>query len=331
MRSYSEPVDGNAYRGATTTGGHYESYFVRGNHPTRPLAVWVRYTSFRAGDGSVDQGEVWATWFDGERDLVVTAYRAYDAGTCTFGGDPLDVRIGEARLTEGSLTGAVDRLAWELTYTPSPPILLFPEGFYDKPFPKAKQLTVSPASRLSGSVTVDGEAVSLTDWPGAQSHNWGSQHTDLYAWGQVCGFDGDPDAYLECGSARLRIGVPLPMLSPVVLRLDGRDHLLNGPVHWLRNRATFGDWRWELRARGDDLRLRVRFAAPPERFARLSYRNPPGGEKTCLNSKLATCEVVVEQSGRAARTLRSANRAAFEVLGDAADLVARGFSSGPVS
>ncbi len=101
MRSYSEPVDGNAYRGATTTGGHYESYFVRGNHPTRPLAVWVRYTSFRAGDGSVDQGEVWATWFDGERDLVVTAYRAYDAGTCTFGGDPLDVRIGEARLTEG--------------------------------------------------------------------------------------------------------------------------------------------------------------------------------------------------------------------------------------
>jgi hypothetical protein len=26
--------------------GHYESYFVRANHPTRPLAFWIRYTLF---------------------------------------------------------------------------------------------------------------------------------------------------------------------------------------------------------------------------------------------------------------------------------------------
>ena len=24
--------------------GHYESWFVRGNHPSRPLAFWFRYT-----------------------------------------------------------------------------------------------------------------------------------------------------------------------------------------------------------------------------------------------------------------------------------------------
>jgi len=26
--------------------GHYESYFLRANHPSRPLAFWIRYTIF---------------------------------------------------------------------------------------------------------------------------------------------------------------------------------------------------------------------------------------------------------------------------------------------
>ena len=32
--------------------GHYESWFLRGNHPSRPLAFWIRYTIFhpRGGD-----------------------------------------------------------------------------------------------------------------------------------------------------------------------------------------------------------------------------------------------------------------------------------------
>jgi len=28
------------------TTDHYESFFVRANHPTRPLAFWIRYTLF---------------------------------------------------------------------------------------------------------------------------------------------------------------------------------------------------------------------------------------------------------------------------------------------
>ena len=26
--------------------GHYESFFMRANHPARPLAFWIRYTIF---------------------------------------------------------------------------------------------------------------------------------------------------------------------------------------------------------------------------------------------------------------------------------------------
>jgi hypothetical protein len=31
-------------------GGHYESYFVRANHPARPEAFWIRCTIFHLGD-----------------------------------------------------------------------------------------------------------------------------------------------------------------------------------------------------------------------------------------------------------------------------------------
>jgi hypothetical protein len=54
----------------------------------------------------------------------------------------------------------------------------------------------------------------------------------------------------------------------------------------------------------------------PEWFVALRYGNPPGGDKRCLNSKLAHCELTLRRAGRAV-TLRS-QRAAFEILEDLA-------------
>jgi len=40
----------------------------------------------------------------------------------------------------------------------------------------------------------------------------------------------------------------------------------------------------------------------------------PGGTHTCLNSKLAACEVTLERSGEPPVTLTTRHRAAFEIL-----------------
>ena len=53
-------------------------------------------------------------------------------------------------------------------------------------------------------------------------------------------------------------------------------------------------------------------------FVGLPYRNPPGGVKTCLNTKIAACELTLKVGG-VERTMRSASRAAFEILTDATD------------
>ena len=48
----------------------------------------------------------------------------------------------------------------------------------------------------------------------------------------------------------------------------------------------------------------------------LRYRNPPGGIKTCLNTKIAVCELMLERPGKPDLRLQSNNGAAFEILTD---------------
>ena len=301
--------------------GGYESWFVRANHPSRPLAFWIRYTSFRPkgaapGDG---EGELWAIWFDGERQTTAFAYAALPLAQCSFARNGLDARVGSATLRDGALAGearGAAHIAWELAFEHrQPPLLLFPEKMYAGSFPRAKALVAAPLATYRGALTVDGERHEIDGWRGSQNHNWGPQHTDRYVWAQVAGFDGAPDVFLECATARLRIaGVLTPPLSVAVLRIDGRELRLNTPLNMLRARAHSTETRWDLRVAGSGVRLSVAVQADERRFAVVPYRNPPGGVKTCRNSKIASCEVVLEERDRPARTLRTADRAAFELL-----------------
>src|SRR5437016_2183779 len=73
--------------------GHYESYFQRANHPTRPLAFWIRYTIFSPRGRPADaRGELWAIWFDGERERIVAAKEEVPLAACVFGDGDLPAR-----------------------------------------------------------------------------------------------------------------------------------------------------------------------------------------------------------------------------------------------
>ena len=196
-----ERREANRLRYAGGREGHYESYFVRGNHPERGLGFWVRYTIF-APTGQPDQAEaeLWAAVFTDQAGGTVAVYAAVPLASASFGGagDGLDVRIGDAVLTDdpvagrGALSGGVSsgghEIRWDLTYEGSDePVLLLAERLYQGRFPKAKVLVPVPMAVFTGRLTVDGEPVEVAGWTGSQNHNWGSQHTDEYAWGQVAG------------------------------------------------------------------------------------------------------------------------------------------------
>lgn len=316
------PYHGCQYPGR---GGHYESWFLRGNDPDSARAFWIRYTLFVPGDTRREPlGELWAIYFDGENDRVTAVKEEHEFRNCTFDDKTMAVVIGPSTLESHHLQGSArhnnHRIGWQLRYGEGePPLLFLPENLYDKSFPKAKSVVSRPHVTFTGNLEVDGESIDVTGWRGSENHNWGSQHTDQYAWGQVIGFDDAPDALLECITARVKLGpVPSPWLTIACLRLDGRDYLFNhiGTALRARGRYRFFDWRFRTRQGGT--RLDVHIQAPASAFVGLTYFNPPGGSKTCLNSKIARCHAVLTEGGKK-RELNSAHGTAFEILTDRRD------------
>lgn len=303
--------------------GHYESYFLRANAPGRPLAFWIRYTIF-APRGAPDQaeGELWAVVFDGERQEIHVGKEVAALADCRFGGPELDVEVAGATLRDGVLEGRVSGdgvpIQWSLRHdAPHPPLLLLPEPYYERGFPKAKALVGAPGAQFDGTLRLGDREVEVKGWTGSQNHNWGPQHTDHYAWGQVSGFDGEgADVFLECAMPRFKVGpVWTPFLPVVVVRSDEGEFAFNTIAQALRNRGALEGLEWSFYARRGDAAVQGHFQAPPEAFVGLRYRNPGGTDKVCLNSKLASCRLRLTVGGRT-RELETRDRGAFEILDD---------------
>jgi len=323
-----EQWNGARYRPGLTT-GHYESWFQRANDPTGRRAFWIRYTIFAPRHRPADAvGELWAIAFDRSpapgAPRIVAVKQVQPIARCSFATDRLAVAIGDAQLDDAALRGSASAhghtIAWDLRYGGGqPPLLFLSERLYAAPIPKAKLLVGRPLARFTGSVTVDGAPLAIADWVGSQNHNWGSKHTDRYAWGQVAGFDEAPDAFLECSTAQLKLG-PLwtPRMSPVVLRLGPETLSWNSLPRALRARGTYAPYHWQLETSGPAGDLTISISADPDDFVALRYDNPPGGSKVCLNSKIARAEVTLRRNGT--QTVLHSTRAAFEILDDTAPL-----------
>lgn len=307
--------------------GHYESFFFRANHPERPLAFWIRYTLFspeRQPERAI--GELWGVWFDGETGHHVAVKRELPIAACEFSRDTFAVRIGAAGCRQGELWGEAEssdgRLIWQLAYAgEQSPLLLLPPRAYQARLPRAKSLVGLPLARFRGHLEVNGSKQNIDDWVGSQNHNWGSRHTDSYAWGQVAGFDNAPDSFLEVATARLKIGgLWSPPFTPLVLRHRGREYALTGTFQTMRARGEWSFFHWEFQTGDDEISISGTIEAPPSLFVALRYYNPPGGEKHCLNSKLARCSVQLNHRlAGTTETLHTEHRAAFEILTDRRD------------
>lgn len=305
-------------------GGHYESFWLRANHPTRPLAFWIRYTLFSPKSRpEAAIGELWCIWSDGENSRLTAVKREVPLGDCRFSSDHFEVKVADAQLSSSALSGwassGANRIEWELYYGgSSAPLFHLPQSLYDKALPKAKSLVGLPLAVFNGELRVNGEAMRIDSWIGSQNHNWGRQHTDHYAYGQVAGFDNAPESFLEIATARIKLGpIWTPRMTPLVLRHDGQEYAFNSLLQTVRNQGTFRYFDWSFAAEDKSHRIQGRIHAGREGFVGLRYFNPPGGDKCCLNSKIATCELTLtDKRDGSTQTLTTQHRAAFEILSD---------------
>lgn len=314
--------------------GHYESYFLRANHPTKPIAFWLRYTIFSPkrgvnSNGVKNLGELWAMVFDKEKNTVTAAKEEIPFDQCYFSDKGLDVVIGSGAgamgsdqailqpgVARGSVVSAENSITWDLEYSGGQqPVKLLPANLYDGAFPKAKALVANPMVAFTGTIVVNNEEYRVDHWVGSENHNWGSKHTDQYAWGQVAGFDNEPDAFLECGTARIKVGpFKTPWITTLVLRYDQKEVAINSLLQAVKAKASYRYFHWQFDTRNDNVRVQGSIYAPRENFVGLNYYNPPGDTNTCLNSKIASCRLVVQEKGKAERIFETQYRAAFEIL-----------------
>jgi hypothetical protein len=301
--------------------GHYESYFIRANHPSQARAFWIRYTLFSPkGQSEAAMGELWAVYFD-ERFGPKSAKAEFPLHHCKLADSHFNLEIGpDSHINSVEAKGQAMQISWDLKYeSKESPLFFLPLNFYELPFPKAKSLVPQPFAFFNGNINVEGEPIAIENWRGSQNHNWGEKHTDYYAWGQVAGFDNAPDSFLELITAKIKLGpIKTPFMTILVLRHKGKEYRLNKIKHWISSKAKFKYFKWKFEAENKEVKVRGTIYAPQELFAGLRYPNPPGGEKYCLNTKLAACEITIKEKTKLGlrEDLHTEYGAAFEILTD---------------
>ncbi len=290
LEAFTQQVNFTRYHGQPQ--GHYESFFQRANHPTRPLAFWIRYTIFSPKDRPNDAlGELWAIFFNCETGSHVAVKKEAPMQQCTFRPAEFFVEIDDAQLKPRQLHGSAstgqNTITWDLSFrSDAPPLLLLPLRLYETALPSAKSLVSAPMAS--------------------------------YAWGQVAGFDTHPESFLEVATARLKLG-PLwtPPITLLVLRHNEKEIALNSLPQSIKAKGAFDYFIWNFASVTQEVAVTGTISAPREAFVGLDYYNPPGGNKHCLNTKLASCELrLTDRQSHKEEILSTGHRAAFEILTD---------------
>ncbi|MCF6262407.1 MAG: hypothetical protein L3J24_02275 [Xanthomonadales bacterium] len=313
------------YQQASKT-GHYESYFLRANHPKKPLAFWFRYSIFSPSESTrsntrVDIGELWAVVFNRETNRMTAVKEEFQLDKCSFSASGLDVTIADQGyllpdMACGNISKDGSNIRWDLKYTAGQiPMRLLPEYLYKGKFPTAKTAVPNPMAVFTGQLEVNGETYEIDNWIGSQNHNWGRRLIDEYAWGQVAGFDNDPDVFLECATARVKLGpFQTPWLTTLILRFDDREIKISSFWRAYRAKAAYKSFNWDFDISKNGLRVQGSIEAPLESFIGFNYYKPDGGSRTCLNTKIAKCQLLVTEPGKADRVFKTRHRAAFEIF-----------------
>jgi len=281
-----------------------ESYFLKLNDREGRRALWLKATILVREGGTPRVAEAWAIAFDREG-RHVAAKQTVPMADARFASSGLDVSVAGLSIAPGRVSGEVasgdHRITFDLSFsTDVPPLVPFPtERMYETALPSSKVVSPHPDARFRGHYAVDGERVEVDGWRGMQGHNWGTKHTELYAWGHCNQWDGDDDLVLEGFTGRIKVGPVLaPPVTIVCVRHRGVRYDFNAPLSLVRARGTIELRRWTFSAKSPLATVSGELWAETPDFVGLSYENPDGSITYCLNSKIARGRIRLSVRGR---------------------------------
>jgi hypothetical protein len=292
--------------------GHYESYYLRAVDPTGTRGIWIRYTVSVAPDGP-PSGQLWFTFFD--RSAPAPRAVRVDAGQATTRQDAW-IGLGDCTFGPAGIEGRADSISWSLRCRDGEPVLehLPRDWMYRARLPRTKLLSVSPSALFDGTVSVDGESITVAGWRGMVGHNWGEQHAEEWIWLHGLGFEGTAaDTWLDVAVGRVRIGpVVTPWIANGAVSLGGERIPLAGLGRRVAVDAAPDRCHLRIPAAGGTVTATV--SAPDDAFVGWDYADPDPRHPAhrVLNCSVADLKVNVARRGGPLVELRASGHAAYE-------------------
>jgi hypothetical protein len=296
----------------------YESWFIRAGAPEGGRAIWLRYTVHRA-PGHRPVGSLWLTLFDTATPGPVALKQTHHDTVPEPGRGTTYVSIGDGEIglghAHGSITTPEATARWEVAFdTEHPPALGLPsEAMYGWPVPRAKPVSIHPATTLRGSLELGGQTVDLTGWRGCVGHNWGPEHTPEWVWMQAGGFAEDDDAWLDCAFGRIRVGpVLVPWLGSGWLHLGGRRHKLGGLRGLTAARVRPREDGCAFHLTGSGLTVDGTIDAPTAASVGWRYSDPADTERLVVHCSVSTMRLLISDGHDLRRELTLTDAAGYE-------------------
>jgi hypothetical protein len=264
----------------------YEVWFLTFTDRASGQGFWIRTTVGAPGGGAV-----WFARFD-PADPAATFGVHRMTATWEASRDRFEVRAGNCVIrsgaAEGSIQGGGHTVSWSLTWpTGGETYRLLPSWMYRGPAAPTKPYSPNVDTRVSGTITIDGARLDLSEAPGQQGHLVGKHHAERWAWAHCGDFDIDR-GLVHALTAQSRRGPALtPFLTSVGVLWDGR---------WIRftklsRRREFGLGTWKIDLGDRHHRLTGRIEAPVRDMLRARYQDPDGTERWCHNSEISSCRL----------------------------------------
>jgi hypothetical protein len=293
--------------------GHYESFYLKCGDAAARQALWLRYTVHKR-PGEVPVGSLWATLFDEQGPHAAKLTPGPEA-LGTGGADW--VRVGNGRIGSDGCSGSIPDLAvWELRFEgDEPPFPYLPSGWmYTAKLPRTKALSLRPAIRVSGTVTVRGRTATLDAWPGMVGHNWGAEHAERWIWMHGTAFNEQPGAWLDATIGRIKIGPwTTPWVANGCLSLDGERHRLGGLGKTRAVKIDEAPERAAFTLPGDGIVVRGEVSAPRADVVGWVYSDPVGPQHHTAHCAIADMTLTVERDGQPPLTLAVRGGATYEL------------------
>jgi len=273
---------------------NYASWFVSAHDPEIRRAFWIRRTTQRVAAGP-DTVTAWCTVFDARAATTTQTWTGHEV--------PVTMRAGRESFA-GAARSPQGRTAWDLVVSAQeqPIRPLRPAVLYCLPLPRTKVEITVPFGHVAGQVDTGNAVWQVDRWPATVGHNWGSEHAEHWVWLHADHLG--PVLWLDVVLARVRVGRALtPWLATGSMRLESGIVALGG----LGRRVTVA----AVSARHVEVSLpwrqgRLNLEADGAGAATtvVTYRNPPGGDRTVAHSATAGVRLTLERAHRVVAVAR---------------------------